>query len=355
MKLTFLPPGQRIDTTDSANDALRPIELPDDACADLDDDCRPGAGGRLVGAIARLPIEDGPLAYRNTLPGGEVPPCSTLSVRVGPDADDGELWTECPSLVHSLANNNHFVVETDELGHSLIRFGDGRNGRGLPERDRVHVEYQVGWPLDGNVGADAITNLIQPTAPLLDNATVRNPFDVTDGRAPEPVAEIVRRIPEAYRARQLRAVTLDDYADRAGEVDGVSRAAARYAWTGSWRTVQVTIDPAGRTRLAPDLRERVRRHLESVRLIGEDIEIRAPRWVPLDIEVVVCIDAAFWLNDTRFVIEQAFSDGIDRDGRKAFFHPDRWTFGQELHASEIEGRLDDIPGVDHVEHPDATV
>jgi hypothetical protein len=348
VKLSFVPPTVVIDTTDPANDNRRSIEVPTDGCADLADDCRPGAGGRLIGAICRLPIENGPLAYRNTPAGGEIPPCSTLTVRVGTDDDDGDLWTECPSFVHSLPGDRHFIVETDELGHSLIRFGNGKNGQGLPERGVVRCEYQVGWPLDGNVGADAITNLDVGLSLLLVDATVRNPLDVTDGLAPEPVAEIIRRIPEAYRARQLRAVTLADYARRANEVEGVQRAAARYAWTGSWRTVQVTIDPVGNTRVRDDLRRRVLSHLNAVRLIGEDIEIRAPRWVPLDIEVVVCIDPAFWLNDIRFVIEQAFSDGLDRDGRKAFFHPDRWTFGQELHASEIAGRLDDIAGVDHI-------
>jgi len=31
-----------------------------------------------------------------------------------------------------------------------------------------------------------------------------------------------------------------------------------------------------------------------------------------------------------------------------FFHPDLWTFGQELHASQLEGRAQSVAGVDHV-------
>ena len=50
---------------------------------------------------------------------------------------------------------------------------------------------------------------------------------------------MLRNAPEAFRARQLRAVTLADYVKRAEEVGGVSRAVARYAWTGSWRTVRI--------------------------------------------------------------------------------------------------------------------
>jgi hypothetical protein len=44
----------------------------------------------------------------------------------------------------------------------------------------------------------------------------------------------------------------------------------------------------------------------------------------------------------------AFSDGWTADGRRGFFHPDLWTFGQPLHASRIIGRALAVPGVDRV-------
>src|SRR2546426_7574411 len=71
-----------------------------------------------------------------------------------------------------------------------------------------------------------------PRSPLFPST----PLFRSAGRAPEPPAEILRNAPEAYRARQLRAVTLEDYRRRAEEVPGIARAAAQYAWTGSWRT-----------------------------------------------------------------------------------------------------------------------
>ena len=63
--------------------------------------------------------------------------------------------------------------------------------------------------------------------------------------------KILAQRAQAYRARQLRAVTTQDYVNRAQEVAGVSRAAATYLWTGSWRTVRLVIDPVGTTELAP--------------------------------------------------------------------------------------------------------
>ena len=96
------------------------------------------------------------------------------------------------------------------------------------------------------------------------------------------------------------------------------------------------------------LRSQLARHLNAVRLIGEDLEIRPPRFVPLAIRVKLCIAAEYWLEDLRFELEQEFTDGYTPDGRLGFFHPDRWTFGQELHASQILGRIQAIDGVEHV-------
>jgi len=190
----------------------------------------------------------------------------------------------------------------------------------------------------------------QKTTPTADGTILRtwNPFDVTDGRAPEPAAAIIRRAPEAYRVRQLRAITLQDYIDRAEGLPGVSRAAARYAWTGSWRTVQIAIDPVGTTVLTEAARSDIARHLDAVRLIGEDLEIRPPRFVPLEIHVSLCARADYWPEDLKAILEQEFSDGWTPDGRMGFFHPDLWTFGQQLKASQIAGRVLAVDGVEHI-------
>lgn len=306
--------------------------------------------GESRGSRCNLPLV--PLAYQQTAPGGEVPPQSTLIVEVEPPGSAVEGWDEVISLVHSddsAEDGDHYVVETDELGGSVIRFGDGVNGRSLPAGCIVHCRYQVGGGTSGNVGAEAV-NQFRPLSGALQDAIVAcwNPFDVSDGRDPEPVANIRRNAPEAFAARQLRAVTLADYVARAEEVPGVSRAVARYAWTGSWRTVRITIDPVGTDILTPELAEAVAAHLQAVRLIGEDLEMRAPRFVPLAIEISLCLRPEFWPEDVRWVLEQEFSSGWTPDGRRGFFHPDAWTFGQALHRSQIAGRVHAVTGVDHV-------
>jgi hypothetical protein len=315
------------------------------------------------GAVCRLP--DPGVMYRDTPPGGEVPPRSTVRV-ITQEGPQRNVWQERIDFIHSGdgPNDDHFVVETDEARLSIVRFGMDGNGRELAPGASVECGYQFGAPLAGNLGLDTITQLDRngvalygelatPAAVLafqnlMADATVRNPFDVVNGREPEPAARVIRNAPEAYRYRQLRAVTLEDYVRRAQEVEGVSRAAAAYAWTGSWRTVRITIDPAGTTEVTPELRARVAAWLESVRLIGEDLEIRPPRFVPLDVRLAVCAGPGFWTEDVAFALRDEFSDAFTADGRIAFFHPDRFTFGQALHASEIIGRAQGVTGVEHI-------
>jgi hypothetical protein len=299
------------------------------------------------GTLCRLPPQL--LAYRDTPPGGDTPPQSTLEVHVQTTSGT-EAWEEKPDLIHSDDSDEqgkHFVVETDELGDSIIRFGNGINGNRLPDLAQVLVHYQTAFGPDGNLGADTVTRIVSGP-PLLNHASCWNPFDVTNGRAPEPVEKIIRRAPEMFQFRQLRAITLDDYVRRAEELPEVSRASASYGWTGSWRTVRIGIDPTGGIILDDRLRRRLANHLDAVRLLGEDLEIRSPIFVPVEIHVSLCVTPDYWPQDLRFIIEQEFSTGFTPDGRMAFFHPDAWTFGQALYASQIFGRLRAIPGVEHV-------
>ena len=63
--------------------------------------------------------------------------------------------------------------------------------------------------------------------------------------------------------------------------------------------------------------------------------------------MALCVDPEVWPDDVRAVLEQEFSDGYTPDGRVGFFHPDRFTFGQTLYASQILGRIEGLAGIDH--------
>ena len=238
MRVLFYEPGTTL-PTDKPEEKHRYFERLD----------RYGDGRDWV--LAALP--EGPLAYLPTPPNGENPAHSTLQLEVTPPSAGTDTWDEVETLVHSddsPEQGDHFMVETDERQRSVLRFGNGTNGQLLPRDTIVQADYQIGGGHAGNIGADQLLHVRALTGALTGAiVAVWNPFDVTDGRDPESPEKIRRNAPEAYRTRQLRAVTLADYVRRAEEVPGVSRAVARYAWTGSWRTVRVVIDPAGTTTL----------------------------------------------------------------------------------------------------------
>ncbi|MCK5243483.1 baseplate J/gp47 family protein [bacterium] len=295
------------------------------------------------GAVCELDDQD-VLAYKKTVLGNQVPAYSTLDVKVTTSGSGIEqYWKEKITLVKSTEEDEHFMVETDEDQKSIIRFGNGINGKTLPEESIITCTYQIGQGISGNIGCDS----------LLNNDHVKiescwNPFDVTTGLDPEPTAEIIRRVQEAYLARQFRAITLEDYEKRAMELKSVSNAKARYQWSGSWRIVRLAIDPIGGYAEREKIRKAVAEALEPVRLIGDDLEVRLPHYVPLDIKVAICIDPDYWIEDIRYLLEQEFSVGYTQDGRKGFFHPDGWTFGQNLLASQILGRVQSVKGIGHV-------
>jgi len=62
----------------------------------------------------------------------------------------------------------------------------------------------------------------------------------------------------------------------------------------------------------------------------------------------VCAHPDYWPEDLRALLDLEFSDGYTADGRRGFFHPDEWTFGQPLHVSQLIGRALSVQGVGRV-------
>jgi len=85
-----------------------------------------------------------------------------------------------------------------------------------------------------------------------------------------------------------------------------------------------------------------------VRLIGEDLEVRAAHYVGLEIKMALCVSPEFWPEDIEGTLQAEFSDSYTPDRRMGFFHPDCWTFGQPLYASQLMGRALAIQGVERV-------
>jgi hypothetical protein len=247
---------------------------------------------------------------------------------------NGTPWNEEESLLSSQPNDPDFVVDTDDQGRGIIRFGDGQLGRALPPNATLVATYRIGIGASGNVGRDS---LVRPSQALPGGAiSVRNPLPATGGLDAQPIEDVRRDAPEAFQTVQYRAVTAQDYADAAKLVPGVADAFAEFRWTGSWLTVFVGIDPVGRADLPAGLLAAVRKQLNEYRQAGYDLDIRPPEYVPLRIDLTICIAPGYFQADVLADINAAL---------KAFFSPDHFKFGQSLYLSALYAAVQDLPGV----------
>ena len=317
----------------------------------------------------RFLLDEGPLSFRTPLledngslasakemletdPGQAIPQVTRLTV-----GSSTRNWEPVvPDLLDSDRFDTHFVVETDNDGRAQLRFGYGEYGMAPPDGEEIHVNYRIGAGAGGNVGAGSLVHVVENDflppgtsniAPTLSKIeSVRNPLAAEGGVDAEPVERVKQLAPAAFHAEQFRAVTEADYARAAERHPEVSRAVATFRWTGSWHTVFVTIDPKDRTEVSKELKQKVRDWVTRFTQAGYDLKIDPPTFVPLEIEAEVCVSPEYFRGDVEEALLAELSNHALPDGRRGFFHPDNFTFGQPLYLSRLYAAVEAVEGVD---------
>lgn len=245
-------------------------------------------------------------------------------------------------LLGSAPTAAEFVVETEEDGTAVLRFGDGTYGR-RPDPDLDHTAtMRRGHGSVGNVGPESI--IVMQAAPTSVTA-VRNPLPASGGTDPESTEKVRTDAPHAFRVQE-RAVTEGDYATLvADRLPGVQRAAGRMRWTGSWYTAFVTVDRLGGSAVDADLEGEVKEFLDGYRMAGVDVEVSTPVPVPLEIGLEVCARADRFNTDVERDVLEVLSSTVLRNGRRGLFHPDHFTFGTPVYLSRLYAEVLGVPGV----------
>lgn len=257
---------------------------------------------------------------------------------------DHRRWSVRRDLLASGPFDDAFVVETEDDGRVLLRFGDGVNGRAPPEGERLQARYRLGSGTVGNVGAEAIAHVVGAGPGIVG---VRNPLPAGGAVAPQPAAQARLYAPQAFRHQQ-RAVTAADYAAAMEQEPRVQRAVATRRWTGSWHTLFVSVDPRAAATLDAGLAHDLRGFIERYRLAGHDVEVEPPRYVGLDIALHVCAAPGQFAANVRRRLLAAFGTGPLASGGTGFFDPDRFTFGQPVYLSAVLAQAMRVPGVRYV-------
>jgi hypothetical protein len=310
------------------------------------------------GRAARFTLERGPLSFRPSTPDAgpavlleQVDPHGATP-QVTPRSEAHE-WAAVPTLLGSTAFERRVAVETRDDGRAQLRFGYKGVGMGVDLDASFDVEYRVGIGAEGNVGADAIRHVVDraPGDGSLDGVVeeVRNPLPAWGGVEPESTDAVRVAAPAAFRATQDRAVTEKDYAEIAERHPQVRKAVAWFRWTGSWRTVFISIDPAGRHELDPEDAATITTFVEGFAQVGYDVEVVAATQVPLALTLLICVEPDHFRAEVERAVRSRLTAGVRPSGAFGFFHPDRLTFGQPLHLSRLYAEVAEIDGVESVE------
>jgi Baseplate J-like protein len=302
-------------------------------------------------------LERGPLTHAQPLPAGFAKePASILTGYRPEDAAPAvyleagsEHWSPRRDLLASGKFDEAFVAEVEEDGRARLRFGDDESGKAPAGKTSFTATYRVGNGTAGNVGPEALCHMaVSPADGIEGIEKVRNPLPATGGVERESLEQARQYAPQAFR-RQQRAVTEADYAGVAERHPEVQRAAATFRWTGSWYTVFSTVDRVGGRKVDADFETRLRRaHLERYRMAGYDLEVDGPRFVPLDLTLQICVKPDYFRSQVKAALLERFSNRVLADGRRGFFHPDEWTFGQPVHLSRIYAAASEVEGIDSV-------
>jgi len=85
--------------------------------------------------------------------------------------------------------------------------------------------------------------------------------------------------------------------------------------------------------------------LDLFRMAGHDLEIEGPIYVPIEIEVFVCTKPDYFSSDVEAALFDVFSNRVLPDGRRGYFFPDNFTFGQPVYLSQIYAAAQEVDGV----------
>lgn len=259
------------------------------------------------------------------------------------EAGEGLTWTPARDLLDSGPFDAQFVAEVDDTGSAVLRFGDGTLGRAPRTGEPYQASYRIGGGTAGNVGPDTLTVVVGVTGV----AAADNPLAAVGGVEPEPTGLVQLYAPVAFRTQE-RAVTEADYVAVCERYPGVQSAAATRRFTGSWYTMFLTVERSGGVAVDDAFRAGLSAFLDGYRLAGGDVEIESPQWVPLLIELQVCVADGYVGSDVEADLIDLFSAGVRADGSSGLFAPARWTFGQPVYLSPLIAAAMNVAGVANV-------
>lgn len=287
--------------------------------------------GSAARANQSFPLRQSPLTYVSAATASGR--ASTLELRV-----NDLLWREVPSLFGQPPTDPVYTLETDDIGHTRVVFGDGVEGARLPSgQDNIRARYRKGIGAGGNVAVGKLSNLL--SRPYGVSGAV-NPEAASGGQNAESGDAARTNAPRTVLTLE-RAVSIQDYEDFARSFAGIAKAHAVWIPSGPGRGVFISLSGEKGVAVA-DNSDTYRDLLASLRKYGDPLlplRLSSYRGGTFKLRAAIKIMANA---DIDLVLAEA-----DATLRMAFSFEER-QFGQMVSVDEVMTVLHGVTGVEAV-------
>lgn len=263
----------------------------------------------------------------------------------------GEEWEEVEDFDGSGPESPHFTLDSLK---GEIHFGDGLQGK-VPSKgiEIQALEYETSRGDQGNLPACSRWAVKEEKA---EGLTINNFKPTVDGKKEESIDEAFKRFIRDLKV-PYRAVTSEDFEYIARETPGLRIAQAKvipnfdpYRQVEKEGVVTVVIIPFSpldiiETPPEPSLgfREAVARHLEKHRLLGTRVYVVSPKYVRVEVKVILGISKGFFEQEVRKTVLGKLNH---------YLHPAKggkngkgWPVGKPVYRSEIYRLIMETEGV----------
>ncbi|MFC4808116.1 putative baseplate assembly protein [Paenibacillus sp. GCM10023250] len=318
-----------------------------------------------VPVVQRVTVKDEPVGSSNGLPAQyfDLTQCpvlpESLHLLVEENSNTSSEWIEwkrVDTLDASKPTDKHFLLLPDS---GRILFGDGVNGA-IPQpahsKNAINIRascYRTTTGVKGNVGAEAITRWVDPTA-ALDSLELTNWLPAAGGASQETLEQVQVRTRKQLQSLHS-AATSEDYETLALSTPGlrVARAKAMPLQDRNGQpapgVVMVVVVPYGEyANPVPSggFLSTVCNHLHPHRLLTTKLRVVAPDYVKASVEADIEVQSGY---DAAATKQKAI------DALLHYLHPlmggsdgTGWPFGRPIYVSEIYDVIKRVPGVDCV-------
>ena len=316
-----IPKGTRVHSEASSADDLVVFELDHDVFLEPGDGItigQPTQVGRNVGfATEGLTVKDKLIGQSYGAPNTEmvIPDHGVIAGTVGIISREGSVtvpWTFVSDISLARPTQSVFTTFIDDQEQTHVIFGDNAVGRIPPVQAQIYATYRFGRGIKANaVPAGKINTIIANTVGEIDLSyvTVENKSSPVGGTDPESVDAMRYSIPRAASRIKSRAVTLNDYADLALQVPGVSKSVAHGTVYTAVHIKIAPVDGQADANYMTRLCNQVEEYMADKVMIGSSVyaepENVADLWENIYIRVTVHVVAGYNRTSVRNQVDAA--------------------------------------------------